>query len=351
MPGAYVSESEARLRARRRARWEVPGFSARLRRLALVIVVVVAGGTAAFALVEGVSVWRAFVWVLDTVATVGSLPAPTDTGGQVIEVLLIVFGVGTLFYALVTAAEFFVAGHLSGLLEERRMQKLIGRLSDHYIVCGFGRVGRQVARDLAAAGASYVVIDERPENRDYLVDARAPFIEASPSDDGALRAAGIERALAVLACVDSDAENIFITLTARELRPDIAVMARASAEDSESKLRRAGADRVISPYKASGQLMARLALHPQVTEVVEVAPAYRMEEIEVGVGCPGAGKKLDDLRGDAFAVAIRRADGSFQFQPPGETTLRPGDVLLAMGRVETMQRLEGVFQPAGASTR
>lgn len=190
-----------------------------------------------------------------------------------------------------------------------------------------------------------MIIDERPENRERVEDLQVGFIEASPSDDASLHAAGIERARGIVACVDSDAENIFITLTARELRPDITIIARASAEESESKLRRAGADRIVSPYKTSGQAMARLVLHPQVTGVVDVAPAYRMEEIEVSGGCAGQGKRLEDVRGDAVVVAIRRADGSSQFQPSGETVLQAGDVVVAMGRLETIERLDGLFQP------
>lgn len=343
-----MSPSGSELALRERAQAETLFLVRRLMWLAVAIAAVLAAGTVAFALVEDVSPWRGFVSTLDTVATVGSLPEPRDTGGQVIRVLLVVFGVGTLFYALVTTTEVFVTGHLSGLLAERRMQKLIDHLSGHYIICGFGRVGRQVARDLTASGAHFVIVDERPENREHLEDSHVGFIEASPSDDASLRAAGIERARGIVACVDSDAENIFITLTARELRPDITIIARASAEESESKLRRAGADRIVSPYKTSGQSMARLVLHPQVTGVVEVAPAYRMEEIEVSGGCAGEGKRLEDVRGDAIVVAIRKADGSSQFQPPGETVLLPGDVLVAMGRLETIERLDRVFQPVAA---
>lgn len=343
--------SESALRERARAQAETLFLVRRLMWLAVVIAGVLAAGTVAFALDEGISLWRGFVSTLDTVATVGSLPEPRDTGGQVIRVLLIIFGVGTLFYALVTTTEVFVTGHLSGLVGERRMQKLIDGLSDHYIVCGFGRVGRQVARDLRVSGARFVIVDERPENREHIKDQHVGFIEASPSDDASLHSAGIERARGIVACVDSDAENIFITLTARELRPDITIIARASAEESESKLRRAGADRIVSPYKTSGQAMARLALHPQVTGVVDVAPAYRLEEIEVSTGCAGADKRLEEVRGDAVVVAIRRADGSSQFQPAGETVLSAGDVLVVVGRLETLQRLDDLFQPvaAGAS--
>ena len=330
---------------RLRVNAEVRMFARRLAWLAVVIVGLVGLGTIGFVITEGASAWLAFRWTLDTVATIGSIPPPHDAAGQVLIVALIVLGVGTLFYALVTATEFFVAGHLSGLLSERREQRMIDSLSDHYIVCGYGRVGRQVARDLEAAGAQYVVIDEDPGNHERARAYGVRFIEGRPSEDPELRAAGIQRARGVIACVDSDAENIFITLTARELRDDIAIVARASVEDSESKLLRAGADRVISPYKASGSEMARYALHPQVSGVVDVAPEYRMEEIEVTAGCEGCGKTIGDVRGGSVIVAVRRADGSVTVQPPAESTLEAGDVVVAMGTVRTIERLERLFEP------
>ena len=315
----------------------------RLALLGLLIALLLALGTAGFALTEHTGAWDGFVWALDTIATTGSVPAPADTGGEVVKVALTLLGVGTLFYALVTVTELFVAGHLGELLVERRRQRMINALSDHYIVCGFGRVGRQVARDLRAAGVRYVVIDTEPENvEDAQRAGGAPAIEARASDDSALRAAGVERARAVIACVDSDAENIFIALTARELNSGITVVARASDEDSESKLKRAGVDRVISPYKASGTEMARLALHPQVTGSVDVADDYRLEEIEVSAGCEGAGRALGDVRGGSMVVGLRR-DGAFQPQPPGDIVLRPGDVIVAMGTPRTMDRLDRLF--------
>jgi voltage-gated potassium channel len=153
----------------------------------------------------------------------------------------------------------------------------------------------------------------------------------------------------VLACVDSDAENIFICLTVRELAEDVTIVARAAAEDSEKKLLRAGADRVISPYKTSGAEMARLALQPQVAGVVDVAPEYRMEEIEVTRGCEGAGKPISEVQGDATIAALRRAGGEVQPQPAPETTLRVGDVLVAMGTAEALGSLEKLFVRDSAS--
>jgi len=327
---------------------EVRFFLRRMALLGALIAALLAAGAVGFALTEDTSIGFSFLWSLDTIATIGSIPDPQSTGGRIVKVALIVFGVGTLFYGLVTATEFFVAGRLSGVLAERRTQRMIDSLSDHNVICGFGRVGRQVARDLRTARQPYVVIDENPENRKIAEELDAPLLSGRPSDDETLRRAGIERARAVLACMDSDAENIFTTLTARELRPDITIVARASVEHSEQKLRRAGADRVISPYKASGAEMARLALHPQVADVVDVGPEYRMEEIEVPPDSAGAGRRIDDVRGSSIIVALHRPGEPMQPMPPGETVLEGGDVLVAMGAVQAMDRLEELFAPAGA---
>jgi voltage-gated potassium channel len=328
-----------------RARRQLLLFLRRLAKLGAVICLLLVAGMIGFTVAEDTSLWVGFVWTLDTIATVGSIPSPQTTGGQVLKVVLIVFGVGTLFYALVAVTEFFVAGHVTGLLDERRRQRIVDALSDHYLVCGFGRVGRQVVRDLRAAGAKYLVIDRNPESLEAAAAAGTPYLAGEAADEQLLRQAGIERARALIACVDSDAENVFITLTARELRPDLTIVARASGEESEQKLRRAGAQRVVSPYKSSGSEMARLALHPQVAGVVDVAPEYRMEEIEVTSGCAGAGRPLADVAGSAIVAALRRPDGRLVPQPSGDMILQPGDVLVAMGTASTMDRLEALFAP------
>jgi voltage-gated potassium channel len=153
----------------------------------------------------------------------------------------------------------------------------------------------------------------------------------------------------VIACVDSDAENIFITLTARGLRDDILIIARASAEDSERKLLRAGADRVISPYKTSGSAMARVALHPQVAGAFELAN-YRIEEIEVPPDCAGVGRTIAQVRGPTVIVTLRRADGRLEPQPTPEARIEPGDMLVALGTPAALEQLEGTFQPTSAAT-
>ncbi len=340
-------ESQARRRAleqRLRARHELRLFTRRLGILLAALVVIVVAGTVGYSLGEGTSLGYGLEWTLDTITTVGAIPNPHDTGARVLKVCLEVFGIGTLFYGLVTVAEFFVSGQLSGMLEERRTQRMIDSYSDHYIVCGFGRVGRQVARDLQAAGVEHVVIDQNPENHEIALELGVSYIESEPADDEVLRAAGIERARAVIACVDSDAENIFITLTAREMRSDIRIVARASVEESEKKLMRAGADRVISPYKTSGAVLARMALHPQVGGVLEFAD-LRMEEIDVTPPCEGEGKTIEAVRGSSVIVALRRQGGQLEAQPSPQTIIGAGDMLVALGPPEALERLESIFQP------
>ena len=334
----------SRLEQRTRARREARNFQRRLLVLLVAVAAVVVVGAVALSLVEHYSVAYGFVLTLDTVTTLGSIQTPHNSGGRIVIVTLEIVGIGTLFYGLATVAEFFVSGQLTGLLGERRIQRMIDSYSDHVIVCGFGRVGRQVARDLLTSGAQLVAIDSEHTNLETAESMNVPFIESSAAEDEVLLAAGIHRARAVIACVDSDADNIFIALTARELAPGILIVARASAEDSEKKLRRAGADRVISPYKTSGAEMARIALHPQVGGAVQVAD-YRLEEIDVPAACPGVGSTVEAVRGDAMIVAVRRTDGRLEPQPDPASVLSSGDMLIAIGTPASLERLESQFQP------
>jgi voltage-gated potassium channel len=329
------------------ARHQLMVFARRIALLGAVVIALLLLGALGLALSEGVGFWYAFRWSLDTAATVGGFPQPTSTVGQIVQVALVLVGVGTLFYALTTVAELFVAGHLGDLLALRRTQKMIDSLTDHHIVCGFGRVGRQVARDLRAANAELVVVDPKPENRHRAESSSIPFIEGDASEDGVLEEAGIARARSIIVCADSDANNVFITLTARELRADITVVARAALEDTENKLKRAGADRVISPYKSSGTEMARLALHRQLSGVVDVDAEYLMEEIEVARECRGVGKTVGDIRGGSIIVGLRRGD-EFHPQPAGETALQASDVIVAIGTPPALGRLEGLLEEPGS---
>jgi voltage-gated potassium channel len=234
-----------------------------LRRLALTAVFLTAlllVGALSFSRFEGTTYWQGIMRAFETVTTVGSIGHPETLGGEITEVVVITLGLGTLFYLLGTVSELLVTGHLTGLLGAYRMQRRIADLNDHYLICGFGRVGRRVARRLRESGVPFVVIDANPDIRDEMEEEGVLHVDGHASDDDVLCEAGIARARAVIACVDSDADNIFVTISARALRPDIEIVARAANEATEKKLIRAGANDVISPYKASGDAMARLAL-------------------------------------------------------------------------------------------
>ena len=325
---------------------EMVAFLRRLALLGLLIAGLLLIGGLAFSTSQGTSFAYGVLWVLDTVTTVGAIPEPASAGGRALKSIVELLGIGTLFYALVTVAEFFVSGHLGDLLATRRRQRMTDSLSGHHIVCGYGRVGRQVARDLHAARVSCVVVDSEPAIRALAQGAGLSFILGDATEDAVLLQAGLERARSIIACADSDAANVFITLTARVLRPDITIVSRAAREDSETKLRRAGADRVISPYKASGTEMARLALHPQLSGVVDVNAEFRIEEIVVAHGCEGANQAISDIRGGAMILGLRRGQ-EFHAQPAGDTILVPGDVITAMGTSVGLERLERLFQTDG----
>jgi voltage-gated potassium channel len=348
MPDRIDVSARRTLQERVRSRRELWLFVRRLIILLSLAALVIVAGTVAYAATEGTSLAYGFIWTLDTVTTLGTIPDARDTGGRIVTVCLELLGIGTLFYGLATVAEFFVSGQLSGLLDERRIQRMIDSYSQHIIVCSFGRVGRQIVRDLREAGSQFVVIDENHDNREAAELLGVPLIEGVAADDEMLQQAGIDRASAVIACADSDAENIFITLSARELRSDILIIARASAEDSEKKLMRAGADRVVSPYKTSGSAMARVALHPQVGGAVEVAD-FRMEEIEVSPSCAGVGRTIEQVRGESVIVALRHSDGRLEPQPLPTSVLAAGDMLIALGRPDSLESLETLFQPSGVS--
>lgn len=242
------------------ARREIGHFLRRLAQLIAALSAFTVAAGAALAAFEGGTLWHGVMWAVDITATIGSYPSPETLGGELVKIVLITFGLGTLFYLLVTLVELFVAGHMTGLLGVWKMERRIEELRDHLLICGFGRVGQQVARDLIEADVDFVVIDDNVESREVMDEMGVLYIHGGAADDALLLKAGIQRARAVVACVDSDAENIFITLSARELAPEIEIVARAAQESSERKLMRAGANDVISPYKASGRAMARLAL-------------------------------------------------------------------------------------------
>nr|MDP9490924.1 NAD-binding protein [Actinomycetota bacterium] len=243
-------------------------------------------------------------------------------------------------------------GVVTGAIAERRRRRTIEQLQDHYIICGYGRVGRQVGEEFADAGVPFVVLDF---NEDVLEEAREKnvlYVEGNGTEDEDLEEAGLSRARGLVASSDSDADNLYITLSARSMRPELFIVARAADPDAAKKLRLAGADRVVQPYSTAGKEMAKLVLKPQVAAFLDAAsatggPDLRFEEIEVGSTSDQVGKTIKqvDIRGrtGALIIALRKHDGTFDTTPQPDAALDVGDVMICVGTAEELGSLEELF--------
>jgi voltage-gated potassium channel len=225
------------------------------------------------------------------------------------------------------------------------VQRGITQLRDHHILCGYGRVGRAAAREFDADGVPFVVIEVNPELEEDLRRDGVLYLIGNSSSEALLRAAGISRARGLVCAVDSDAENVYITIVARSLNPDLAIVARAAEEASADRLYRAGANRVVSPYVTSGRRMALLAVRPHVVDFFDIArrgaPESRLEELLVADGSPLAGRCLGEVLGGAIPLLVRRAGGELLPNPDPATTLRAGDVVVVFGEPGTLRPMEG----------
>lgn len=297
-------------------------------------------------LVLGFSLIDALYQTVTTVATVGFREVvPFGTAERIFTMLLIIVGVGAVLYALGSLIETLIEGRLLETIGRMRMERTIETLQDHVIVCGWGRVGRSIAAEVVAAGKPIVVIDEEAER---LADCPHPTVHGDCTEDDTLERAGIARASSLVAAVDVDAANSFITLSARAIRPDIFIVARARSVDSEAKLLRAGADRVVNPQNIGGARMAAFVLRPHVAEFLDVVMhernlEFRLEEIPIGDGSPLAGSTLREAhlrdRTGALVLAVRDARGSFLSNPDPDVRIEPGQVLIAIGTEEELAAL------------
>jgi voltage-gated potassium channel len=285
---------------------------------------------------------------------------PSTTGAKLFTVLLLLGGVAIFLYLAGAIVDLIAHGAITEVYSERKVRRTIDGLHEHAIICGFGRVGRRVAAEFEASGKPYVVLDR---NRDALEAARelgALVVEGDGTDDGDLRRAGIERALALVASADSDESNLFITLSARALRPDLRIVARASVDDTARKLRLAGADQVVQPYTSAGLQMANVVLKPQVAAFLDIVttaggavPELQFEEIVVTPDCAASGRSIGNLRvrehTGALVVAIRKEDGTLDVTPDADAVFEAGDVLIGVGTTEELAKLEQLFAPSGAA--
>jgi voltage-gated potassium channel len=300
---------------------------------------------------------QAFYRSMVTVTLAGLDTVPRTDGARIVTILVVVAGLVLIGYVGAAIVEAIAGDAISGALAERRRQRAIERLSDHFIICGYGRVGRRVADEFAANHVPFVVLDFSEDAIGAAGEAGIPFVEGNGVEDEDLAQAGLERARGLVASSDSDADNLYITLSARAARPELSIVARASDEDAQRKLKLAGADRVVMPYATAGRVMANLVLKPQVTAFMDVVMTaegddFRLEEIEVRETCTRAGRTLRDLRvrekTGAMIVAVRKPDGRFDTTPdPGEL-IEVGDILIGVGTAEEIRLLEDFFAPREA---
>jgi voltage-gated potassium channel len=311
---------------------------------------VVVAGTVGYVLF-GFPLLDALYQTVTTVTTVGFREVRSfDARLKAFTIVLILVGVGTALYTFGVLLEALVEGQLRDMFGRRRMDREIAKMSGHVIVCGWGRVGHSIASFVQASGHDVVVVDRDPERYEQVP---YPRVLGDVTDDATLLAAGIERARVLVGALNTDADNLYMTLSGRALRRDLFIIARARTDSSEAKLVRAGADRVVNPQRIGGQRMAAFALHPHVAEFLDVVMhdgslEFRLEEVAVPDGSPLAGSSIRDAhirdRTGALVLALRDGDGVFTTNPAPETVIEPGQILIAIG---TLSQLNALTAAAG----
>ena len=320
------------------------------RLMALVIVAVLLGGTFGYVLIEGWSPWDAFYMTVITVTTVGYLEVhPMSTAGRAFTVVVLFAGVGSFFYAFTLFMALVADGTVATWGTRRRLARMLDNLTDHFILCGFGRMGEIISAEFSRQHVPFVIIERNPERMHLAMDLGYLAVEADASNEDVLRRVGIARARGFVAAVSTDAENVYAVLSARLLKPDLFIVGRAETEDSRIKLKRAGADRVISPYHLGGLQLAQTALRPAVVDFVQLATSsdnmdLNLEQVHIEQGSTLEGRSLVDAglrqRFGVVVVGIRRADGRMDFNPEPETAMRAGDDLVVLGRAGSLKELE-----------
>lgn len=330
---------------------------AQVGKLLVAVTATMLAGTVGFKLILHESWFQSLYRAVITATLTGLDTVPSSDGARALSIVMVLAGLTIIGYAGAVIVESISGGVLTGALAERRRERKIESRRDHYIICGYGRVGRRVADEFRAAGVDYVVLDFSPEAVAAAREHGDLLIEGNATEDEDLARAGIDRARGLVAASDSDSDNLYITLSARSQRADLQIVARASDEDAEKKLRLAGADRVVLPYTAAGRTIANLVLKPQVTAFLDTVMTaagadLHMAEIEVHATCKQAGRTIRDIRvrheTGAIIVALRKRDGTFDTTPEPDVTIEAGDVLVGVGTSEELRLLEDLFQRGGA---
>lgn len=327
----------------------------RMRRAVAMLVIVMIVGTIGYTFFEGWSFIDALYMTVITIGTIGYGEVhPLDTLGRLWTMGLIIGGVGALGYATTSLVALAVEGTVRGYFRERRMRREIRKLSGHYILCGFGRVGSQVAREFDFEGVPFVLIDNEPQKVEECLERGHLAILGDASEDATLEEAGVRQAKGLVAAVDSDADNVFVTLSARKLNPNLYIVARAGSEESGAKLEIAGADRTLSPYAVGGRRLAALATQPLIVDFLDVVThgkegiEFRLEEFGVPKESPLANCTIGQLqigeKTGAMILAIRSSEGTFDTTPSAQDRIVPGDTLIVLGTREQVGRLETLMR-------
>jgi voltage-gated potassium channel len=315
----------------------------------------IAAGTLGFEMIEGWGFMDSLYMTVITIATVGYQEIrPLGDAGRVFNMVLIFFGLGTTTYVAASVVRFMVEGRIRAIMGRRRLDRRIDRLKGHYIICGYGRIGRILCRTLQQRPVALVAIEKNPDLISAMEQDGVLFIQGEATSEEVLQRAGIERAKGLVAVLATDTDNVFLVLTARQLSPQLMIIARASREESKSKLRAAGANIVESPYEMGAFRLAQRIMRPAVTSFLELAFSdarkdIQMEELTVSNASALAHLSLKDSgirqNYNLIIVAIKKTDGAMLFNPSFETAIRPGDTVIAVGEVENLDRLEKALSP------
>ena len=325
----------------------------RLRISIILLFAVICAGTIGYSVFEDMPVFDAFYMTVITISTVGfSEIKPLSQVGRLITVIVIVSGISVLTFTLGQVARIFIEGELRRVLGRRKLEKQISKLNDHYIICGYGRIGSIISRELSNENIPFVVIEQDSEKVKQLEEDNFLYLNMDATSEEALLQAGLKKAKGIVTAVKSDADNVFITLTAKGLRPDIFVLARASDVQNESKILRAGATRVVCPYLFGGRRMAQILKKPTVVDFIDSAMmdsqlGLSMEEAVIGPASDLIGKTLIDSqirqRFGVVIVAIKKPTREMVFNPTPTEKLESEDTIVVIGKKEDLKRMNEVL--------
>ena len=321
----------------------------RIIRPIIIIIGVISFGTIGYSIIERWNLFDSLYMTIITLTTVGYGEVHTlSKAGKFFTIILILSGVGSMLYALGSGAKTLIEGELREILGRKKVSKTIEGIRGHYIICGYGRMGKIISKEMSSHGAHFVVIEKSPEVL-ATVDKDILAIQGDSTQDAILKEAGIEKARGLISVLSSDADNLYVVLSARGLNPKLRIAARASEEGVEQKLIRAGADNVISPYHIGALRIAHTMLKPAVVDFIEFATKkgnieLQMEEIKVQEDSHIIGLSLDEcgMRKELgiIIVAIKRASGEMEFNPTSASIIKQGDTLIAMGEVNQLKKFE-----------